>query len=177
MNLNKHIRTVPNFPIEGVQFRDITGITEDGIALSNCIVELSTHVAKFDADCIVGIESRGFVFGTPIATKFFLPFVLARKPGKLPNETYSKQYKLEYGEAELHIQKISPVQGKVVIVDDLIATGGTALACAELIHKNFNITKDNILILAVIDLPDLGGSAIIREAGYNVKTLMEFEGE
>ena len=103
--------------------------------------------------------------------------MLARKPGKLPNETYSKEYKLEYGEAELHIQKISPVQGKVVIVDDLIATGGTALACAELIHKNFNITKDNILILAVIDLPDLGGSAIIREAGYNVKTLMEFEGE
>jgi len=175
--IKKYIRTVPDFPIPGIQFRDVTGITEDGIALSNCIVELSTHIANFDATCIVGIESRGFVFGTPLATKFFLPFVLARKPGKLPNETFSKEYKLEYGEAELHIQKISPIQGKVVIVDDLIATGGTALACADLVHENFNIPKENILILAVIDLPDLGGSAIIREAGYNVIALTEFEGE
>ena len=176
-DIKKHIRTVPDFPIPGIQFRDITGITEDGIALSNCIVELATHIAKFDTNCIVGIESRGFVFGTPLATKFFLPFVLARKPGKLPNETFSKEYKLEYGEAELHIQKISPIQGKVVIVDDLIATGGTALACADLVHENFNIPKENILILAVIDLPDLGGSAIIREQGYNVKCIVDFDGD
>ena len=102
---------------------------------------------------------------------------MARKPGKLPNKTYSKEFKLEYGETELHIQTISPIKGKVVVIDDLIATGGTALACADLIHENFGIPKEDLLILAVIDLPDLGGSAIIEDNGYNVRTLIEFEGE
>ena len=102
---------------------------------------------------------------------------MARKPGKLPNETVSKKFKLEYGETELHIQKISPIKGKVVIIDDLIATGGTALACADLINKEFDIDKENILILAVIDLPDLQGSAIIREQGYKVETLVDFKGK
>ena len=131
----------------------------------------------FKADTIIGVESRGFVFGSPIARDLEIPFVMARKPGKLPNKTYSKEFKLEYGETELHIQTISPIKGKVVVIDDLIATGGTALACADLIHENFGIPKEDLLILAVIDLPDLGGSAIIEDNGYNVRTLIEFEGE
>jgi adenine phosphoribosyltransferase len=131
----------------------------------------------FTVDTIVAIESRGFVFGSAVARDLEVPFVMARKPGKLPNETVSKEFKLEYGETELHLQKISPIQGRVVVIDDLIATGGTALACADLIHENFDIAKKDILILAVIDLPDLKGSAIIQEQGYNVKTLIEFEGE
>ena len=177
LNLKKIVRTIPDYPIPGVQFRDITSITENAKAFKQSITELSIDVAKFNADCIVGIESRGFVFGTPIATKFELPFILARKPSKLPNPTVSKPFKLEYGETEIHIQKISPIQGKVAIVDDLVATGGTALACADLIHENWNIPKQNILILAVIDLPDLGGSNLIKEQGYNVKTLVDFEGD
>ena len=132
---------------------------------------------QFNGNTIVGIESRGFVFGAPIARDMDLPFVMARKPGKLPNKTVSKKFKLQYGETELHIQEISPILGKVVIIDDLIATGGTALACADLIHENWNVPKENILILGVIDLPDLKGSAIIKEQGYNVETLIEFEGE
>ena len=95
----------------------------------------------------------------------------------MPNKTVSKKYQLEYGEAELHLQLLSPIQGKVVIVDDLIATGGTALACANLIHENWNIPKEDILILAIIDLPKLGGSAIIKDNGYTVRTLVEFDGE
>ena len=101
---------------------------------------------------------------------------MARKPGKLPNKTVSKSFKLEYGETELHLQELSPIIGKVVIVDDLIASGGTAIACADLIHENWNIAKENLLILAVIDLPDLKGSELIKAQGYNVQTLIKFEG-
>lgn len=177
MDLKRKIRTVPDFPIKGVQFRDITSITENADAFKYSITKLKSHVARFNADCIVGIESRGFVFGTPVANDFNLPFILARKPGKLPNPTFSKEYKLEYGNAEIHIQKLSPIEGKVVVIDDLIATGGTALACANLIHEKFDIPKENIFIVAVIDLPDLGGSSVLRDNEYNVETLIEFEGE
>ena len=134
---------------------------------------------SFNATKIVAIESRGFIFGSPIARDMELPLILARKPGKLPNKTYQRNYKLEYGEAELHIQRNSDIKSndKIVIVDDLIATGGTAKALASLIAQCWKVPKENILVLAVIDLPDLGGSAIIEEAGFNVKALIEFEGE
>ncbi len=177
LNLKDIIRTVPDHPIPGIQFRDITSLVEHSEGFNYSLTQLTKHCMQFNGNTIVGIESRGFVFGAPIARDMELPFVMARKPGKLPNETVSKEFKLEYGETELHIQKISPILGKVVIIDDLIATGGTALACADLIHENWNIPKENILILAVIDLPDLKGSAIIKERGYNVEALVEFEGE
>tara|TARA_R110002020_G_scaffold122965_1_gene278909 strand:- start:122 stop:649 length:528 start_codon:yes stop_codon:yes gene_type:complete len=170
------IRTVKNFPIDGIHFRDITGLLEDPNAFKESIMSLTSACMEFNCNSIVGIESRGFIFGAPIAFDLDLPLVLARKPGKLPNATVSKAYTLEYGEAELHIQEISPIMGKIVIIDDLIATGGTALACADLIHENWKIPKKNILILSVIDLPDLNGSKLIREQGYNVKTLIDFEG-
>ena len=171
------IRTVPDFPIEGVQFRDITGLLEDTKAFKDTIVSLTAETIQFNSQCVIGVESRGFVFGSPIAFDLDIPFIMARKPGKLPNKTVSKEFKLEYGETEIHLQEISPIMGKVVIVDDLIATGGTALACADLVHENWKIPKKNILILSVIDLPDLNGSTLIKEQGYNVKTLIEFEGE
>ena len=100
-------------------------------------------------------------------------------PGKLPNPTYQRSYKLEYGESTLHIQRNSDINSKdkIVIVDDLIATGGTAKALASLIAQCWKVPKENILILAVIDLPDLEGSAIIEKEGYNVETLIEFEGK
>lgn len=177
MDLKDHIRTVLDHPIPGIEFRDITSLVEAPMAFNQTLIQLTANCMDFKVDTIIGVESRGFVFGSPIARDLEVPFVMARKPGKLPNETFSKEFKLEYGETELHIQKISPIKGKVVVIDDLIATGGTALACADLIHENFDIPREDILILAVIDLPDLGGSAIINEQGYNVQTLVEFEGK
>ena len=175
--MKESIRTVLDFPIPGIQFRDITGLLEDPNAFKESIIKLTSECIKFKSNVIVGVESRGFVFGSPIAFDLDVPFVMARKPGKLPNKTVSKKFKLEYGETEIHLQEISPIIGNVVIVDDLIATGGTALACADLVHENWKIPKKNILILSVIDLPDLNGSTLIKEQGYNVKTLIEFEGE
>lgn len=171
------IRTVPNFPIEGIQFRDITSLLEDPDAFKGVITDACFIAHKFKPDTLIGIESRGFIFGVPIAQNLRIPFIPARKPGKLPNETVGKDFDLEYGSTSVHLQKISPIKGRVVIVDDLIATGGTAIATADLVHQHFDIPKSDILILAVIDLPDLGGSSVIRDKGYVVETLMEFEGK
>lgn len=173
--LNDIIRTIPDFPIPGVQFKDITSLLEDTDAFGACISNCCFHAHRFGADCIVAVESRGFIFGAPMSTQLKIPFIPARKPGKLPNETVSKAFQLEYGEAEIHLQLISPINGKVVIVDDLIATGGTALACADLVHENFNIPKEDILVLSIIDLPNLGGSELIKQAGYNVATMVTFK--
>jgi len=179
MDLKDTIRTVPDFPIEGIQFRDITSMLERPEAFNKALISLSSTCMSFNATKIVAIESRGFIFGSPIARDMELPLILARKPGKLPNKTYQRNYKLEYGEAELHIQRNSDIKSndKIVIVDDLIATGGTAKALASLIAQCWKVPKENILVLAVIDLPDLGGSAIIKKTGFNVESLIEFEGE
>lgn len=177
-NLKRFIRTVPDFPIPGVQFRDITSLLT-GPGFKSVVSAMKSEALIHQATALVGIESRGFIFASPISIEYNLPFVLARKPGKLPNETVSKSYELEYGSATIEIQKCEPLtsDSRVVIIDDLIATGGTAFACAELVHEQFDVPRRNILILAVIDLPDLGGSAMLREHGYTVRSVMEFEGE
>jgi len=177
-NLKDYIRTVSDFPIPGIQFRDITSLIEDPAGLNKAIIGLLHEASKFRSTVVVGIESRGFVFGAPVAWDLGTPFVMARKPGKLPNKTFKKQFDLEYGSTSLEIQTNTEISSsdKVVIVDDLIATGGTAIACADLIHENWNVPKENILVIAVIDLPDLKGSSLIQEQGYGVSTLVEFEG-
>jgi len=179
MNIKDTIRTVPNFPKEGIQFRDITSMLESPEAFNKALIDMTAVCMMFNATKIVAIESRGFLFASPIARDMELPLILARKPGKLPNPTYQRDYSLEYGKSTIHIQQNSDLKpsDKIVIIDDLIATGGTAKALASLICQCWNIPKENILILAVIDLPDLGGSAIIENEGYNVNTLIEFKGE
>ena len=179
IDLKDCIRTVPNFPIPGIQFRDITSLIENPSAFNKSLLDLTSLTMNFSATKVVGIESRGFVFGAPIARDLDLPFIMARKPGKLPNPTHKRDFDLEYGSTSLEIQKVTEINehDKVVIVDDLIATGGTAIACADLVHECFDVPKENILILAVIDLPSLEGSAIIEKHGYSVNTLIEFEGE
>jgi len=124
----------------------------------------------------VSIESRGFIFAGSVSTDLLLPFVLARKPGKLPNETYVKSFDLEYGSTSIEIQQNTEIKPgeKIVIVDDLVATGGTAIACAELLTENFNVRNEDILILCIIDLTDLGGSELIKEKGYFVKTIVDY---
>ena len=176
LELKKFIRTVDNFPIDGIIFRDITSLIETPEAFVKTCDELTRITKEFGASIIASIESRGFIFAGTIARDLSLPFVLARKPGKLPNETYKKSFDLEYGSTSIEIQKntdIKPNQ-KIVIVDDLVATGGTAIACAELLTENFNVRNEDILILSIIDLTDLGGSSLIKEKGYAIKTIVDY---
>ena len=176
LELKKFIRTVDNFPIDGIIFRDITSLIETPEAFVKTCDELTRITKEFGASIVASIESRGFIFAGTIARDLSLPFVLARKPGKLPNETYKKSFDLEYGSTSIEIQKnteIKPNQ-KIVIVDDLVATGGTAIACAELLTENFNVKNEDILILSIIDLTDLGGSSLIREKGYAIKTIVDY---
>ena len=176
LDLKRFIRTVDNFPIDGIIFRDITSLIETPEAFIKTCDELTRITKQFNASIITSIESRGFIFAGTIARDLSLPFVLARKPGKLPNDTYIKSFDLEYGSTSIEIQKnteIKPNQ-KVVIVDDLVATGGTAIACAELLTENFNVKNEDILILCIIDLTDLGGSNLIREKGYSIKTIVDY---
>jgi adenine phosphoribosyltransferase len=179
MNLKEHIRTVPDFPKKGIQFRDITSLLERPEAFNKALIDLTASCMMFNANKMVAIESRGFLFGSPIARDMEIPLILSRKPGKLPNPTYQRDYKLEYGTSVLHIQQNSDIKpnDKIVIIDDLIATGGTAKALASLISQCWSVPKENILILALIDLFELGGSSMLRDQGFNVDCIIEFEGE
>ena len=177
LDLKKFVRTINDFPIDGIKFRDITSLIETPEAFIKTCYELTKVTKDFGADVVASIESRGFIFAGTIARDLELPFVLARKPGKLPNETYKKRFDLEYGSTSIEIQKITNINEnqKIVIVDDLVATGGTAIACAELLTENFNVKNKNILILSVIDLSSLGGSKLIKEKGFLIKTFINYE--
>ena len=176
LDLKKHIRNVDDFPIPGIKFRDITSLIETPEPFRKTCKELTKITQDFSADLVVSIESRGFIFAGSISKDLLLPFVLARKPGKLPNETFIKDFDLEYGSTSIEIQKNTKLNSddRVVIVDDLIATGGTALACADLIVDNFGVKKENILILAVIDLVELGGTQKIIDQGYKTRSLVYY---
>ena len=176
LDLKKFIRTVKDFPIKGITFRDITSLIETPEAFVKTCDELTRITGEFKADIVASIESRGFIFAGTIARDLSLPFVLARKPGKLPNKTYKKSFDLEYGSTSIEIQQNTNLteNQKIVIVDDLVATGGTAIACAELLTENFNILESNILILTIIDLPELGGSSLIKEKGFKIETIVDY---
>jgi adenine phosphoribosyltransferase len=175
-NLKEYIRTVNDFPIDGIKFRDITSLIETPDAFVKTCNAMDELTKAFNPSVVVSIESRGFIFAGSISKDLALPFVLARKPGKLPNESYSKEFDLEYGRTSIEIQKNTSIisDDRVVIIDDLVATGGTAIACAELLTENFGVLNENILVLAVIDLPDLGGSKLIADQGYRVETLVGY---
>ena len=177
LDLKKFIRTVNDFPIDGIVFRDITSLIETPQAFVKTCNELTKITREFNADIVASIESRGFIFAGTIARDLSLPFVLARKPGKLPNETFQKNFDLEYGSTSIEIQKNTNIHKgqKIVIVDDLVATGGTAIACAELLTENFNVSNEDILILSIIDLTELGGSALIKEKGFSIKTIIDYD--
>ena len=176
INLKNYIRTVNDFPIKGITFRDITSLIENPFAFKITCDELTKISKDLKANLVVGIESRGFLFAGSIANGLSLPFILARKPGKLPNDTFKINFDLEYGSTSLEIQKNSKIESdnNLVIIDDLIATGGTAIACANLLNNNFNVPKKNIMILSVIDLPELGGSKRAKDKGYKVYSLVSY---
>lgn len=168
------IRTVPDFPAPGIQFRDITTLLGHGEGLAATMRHLAAAAQKAEAQAIAGMEARGFIFGTGVAVELGLGFVPVRKPGKLPVATIAVEYALEYGTDRLEIDPTAIVPGqRVVIVDDLIATGGTALAAAELLRTAGAVVEQ---ALFVIDLPELGGAQRLREAGISVEALMAFDG-
>lgn len=168
------VRAVPDFPKPGILFRDITTLIAHGPGFAATVERLAARAGAAGAEAIAGMEARGFIFGAAVAARLGLPFVPVRKPGKLPVPVLAIDYALEYGTDTLEVDPDSvPAGQRVVIVDDLIATGGTALAAAQLLRRAGG-TVDQALF--VIDLPDLGGATRLRGAGLTVWSLMDFPG-
>ena len=168
-----YITSIKDFPKEGIIFRDITSVLQDKDGLVLAIDEMQKLLENVEFDVIAGTESRGFIFGMPLAYNLKKPFVLVRKKGKLPRETVSVQYDLEYGSAEIEMHKdaIKPGQ-KVVVVDDLIATGGTMKATAQLIEQlGGKVAK----MIFLVELPDLKGREVLKE--YEIESVVKFSGE
>lgn len=171
--LEEYVRSIPDFPEPGVIFRDVTSILQDADGLNLAIDSMQSYLKGMDLDVIVGLESRGFMFGVPIAYNLHKAFVPVRKKGKLPCETISQTYDLEYGSEEIEIHKdaIKPGQ-KVAVVDDLIATGGTVEAAVKLIER---LGGEVVKIVFLMELEGLNGREKLR--GYNVDSVIRYEGK
>jgi adenine phosphoribosyltransferase len=168
------VRTIPDFPKPGILFRDITTLLANGAGLRALVAHLADIARPLDADLVVGIEARGFILGAALAAALGKGFVPVRKPGKLPGKTVGIDYCLEYGtdRLELHEGQV-PAGSRVLLVDDLIATGGTALAAAQLLREQ---GAEVLLALFAIDLPDLGGRAALEAQGIATRAVMAFDG-
>lgn len=171
--LEEYVRSIPDFPEEGIIFRDVTSVLQDAEGLHLAIETMQDLVKDLDVDVIAGPESRGFIFGTPIAYNLRKPFVLIRKKGKLPCETVSIDYELEYGTAtiEMHKDSIKPGQ-KVLIVDDLIATGGTTKAMIDLVES---LGGEVVGIVVLMELAGLEGRKKIE--GYRLDSAIVYPGK
>jgi adenine phosphoribosyltransferase len=171
MDLKQYIRDVPDFPQPGILFRDITPLLREPAALGFALDQMADYVAERRVDVIVGIESRGFLFGVPVAARLGLPFVPVRKPGKLPAARMSVEYSLEYGSSQLdiHADALNPGD-RIVVVDDLLATGGTARAACKLVEL-LGATVAGLLFL--VELGALGGRAHLQD--YDVRALMHYD--
>lgn len=171
--IEDYVRSIPDFPKEGIIFRDVTSILQDADGLKLAIDLMQEKLKDIDVDVIVGTESRGFIFGVPIAYNLHKPFVPVRKKGKLPCETIGQSYDLEYGSAtvEMHKDSIRPGQ-KVVIIDDLIATGGTVEACAKMIEA---LGGEVVKIVFLMELEGLKGRK--KLADYDVESVICYEGK
>ena len=175
MPIKSRIRTVPHYPKQGVMFRDITTLLKDPVGFRATIHELANRYAGVKIDRVAGIEARGFIVGAALAYHLGVGFVPIRKKGKLPAETVGQDYELEYGtdRIEMHVDAVSQGE-RVLLVDDLIATGGTAGAACKLIESMGGTIVECCF---VIDLPDLGGRAWLEKHGHKVFALCEFEGD
>jgi len=177
MPIKSKIRTIPNYPKKGIMFRDITTLIKDPVGFRLVIDTLTQRYmhTDFDFDTIVGIESRGFIIGAALAYTLGKGFIPIRKKGKLPAEVVSQEYELEYGTDRIEIHKDALKQGeRVLLVDDLLATGGTALAAAALVEKLGAVVVE---MCFVVDLPDVGGKKKLKKKGYKIFALAEFEGD
>lgn len=170
--MEEYVTAIPDFPEKGIIFRDITTIIQDKDGLRQAIDGLMEKLDGVDCDLVAGTESRGFIFGTPVADRLGKGFIVIRKKGKLPRETISEEYELEYGKAciEIHKDAIKPGQ-KVVLIDDLIATGGSAAASIKLIER---LGGKVVKVLFIIELKGLKGREKLK--GYDVESLITYEG-
>lgn len=175
MPIKSHIRTIPHYPHQGIMFRDITTLLKDPVGLRATIQEIAAHYRELKIDKVAGIESRGFIVGAPVAYQLNLGFIPIRKKGKLPAATVGRDYQLEYGSdrIEIHVDAIQPGD-RILLVDDLIATGGTAEAAAGLIQE---MGGEVVECCFVINLPDVGGRARLEKLGHKVFALCEFSGD
>ena len=174
MDLKKYIRSIQDYPKKGILFRDITTLIKDKDAFKECVDQMSQIIIKLNCDKIAAIESRGFIFASPLSYNLSKPNILMRKKNKLPAEKYSVDFELEYGKATLEIHKDSISAGeKIIIIDDLIATGGTAKAAAKLVEKSGGEVSSFIF---AINLFDLGGKKLLEQKGYKTFSLMDFPG-
>ncbi|MDP3658403.1 adenine phosphoribosyltransferase [Phenylobacterium sp.] len=174
MNLAEMIRTIPDYPKPGIMFRDITTLLGDARAFRRAVDELVQPFAGRKIDKVAGVEARGFILGGAVAHQLSVGFVPLRKKGKLPFTTIAAEYALEYGvdTIEMHADAITAGE-RVMLIDDLIATGGTALASLELLRR---VGAEVVAAAFIVDLPDLGGAERLRAAGVPVSTLVAFEG-
>ena len=174
MDLKDYIRSIPDYPKKGILFRDITTLIKDKDAFSETINQIVDKSKKYNFDKIAAIESRGFVFASAVSYILKKPFIMLRKKNKLPADTHSVDFKLEYGTATIEVHKDSIKENdSVLIIDDLIATGGTAEAAAKLVE----ISKGSVSgFIFVINLFDLGGCDKLVKSGYKVENLIEFPG-
>ena len=174
MDLKDYIRSIPDYPKKGILFRDITTLIKNEKAFASCIDQIVERSKNFKVDKIAAVESRGFVFASAVSYLLKKPFVLLRKKNKLPADTHSVDFKLEYGTATIEIHKDSISEGdSVLIIDDLVATGGTAEAASKLIE----ISKGSVAgFIFIINLFDLGGCDKLINKGYKVENLIEFPG-
>ncbi len=174
MNLKDFIRSIPDYPKKGILFRDITTLIKDEKAFAETINQIVEKSKKFEFDKIAAIESRGFVFASAVSYTLKKPFIMLRKKNKLPADVHSVDFELEYGKATIEVHKDSISKGdSILIIDDLIATGGTADAAAKLVE----ISKGKVAaFIFVINLFDLGGSKNLLEKNYQVENLIDFPG-
>ena len=174
MDLKSVIRTIPDYPKPGIMFRDVTTLLADARGFRRVIDELVQPLAGAKIDKVAGIEARGFILGGAIAHQLSVGFIPIRKKGKLPFKTIRERYELEYGvdEVEIHIDAITPGE-KILLVDDLIATGGTADAAIRLLER---AGGEIVLCAFIVDLPELGGAARLRAMGKDVVSLVAFDG-
>ena len=174
MNLKDFIRSIPDYPKKGILFRDITTLIKDENAFAETINKIVERSKKYNFTKIAAIESRGFVFASAVSYILKKPFILLRKKNKLPAETHSVDFKLEYGDATIEVHKDSIAKGeKVLIIDDLIATGGTAEAAAKLIEISGGKVAGFIFVINLFDLP---GNDLLKKKGYKTESLIEFPG-
>jgi adenine phosphoribosyltransferase len=175
MPIKSRIRTIPDYPKPGIQFRDITTLLQDPVGMRIAIERLCEPYAGVRIDKVAGIEARGFILAGAMALRLDAGFVPVRKQGKLPYDTIGEDYELEYGTDRVEIHTDAILEGeRILLVDDLVATGGTALAAAQLIRK---VGGEIVGCACIVDLPDIGGSKRLAEAGLPLHVLCEFEGD